>query len=74
MKMTAKERLLLALKLAHRVEHKVVAKAAIFGHLTYYGLVSFEAHRKTYAIVAGFIGVVMLLETVLGEPPTGGDE
>lgn len=73
MKMTAKERFLLAIKLAHKVEHKLVAKAAIYGHLTYYGLVSFEAHGKTYAVVAGFIGVVMLLETLIGEPP-GGDE
>lgn len=58
-------------KLAHNAEHKVIARAAIGTHLTYYGLVTWEAHG-TYRWAALAVGIIMIIEIVL--PHSGGSE
>jgi len=52
------------LRIRHR-EHKMVAKVAVVGHLSYYGLVFVESHGM-YGKAALVCGVVLLVEVVLG--------
>jgi hypothetical protein len=46
-------------------EHKVLAKLMTGGHMCYYSLVAAEAHG-TYRYAAGFVGTLVILETVVG--------
>lgn len=54
----------------HRIEHKVVARVALTGHLAYYGLVTLEAHGH-YRWAAMVVGIVLLVESFMptGAPP-----
>lgn len=52
-------------KLAH-FERKAVAKLAMYAHLSYYALVSVEAHGS-YRYAAGAVLGIMVLEWVHGE-------
>lgn len=52
-----------------RANHRRVARAAIGGHLVYYSLCFVEAHGS-YGYAAGFCGVLLVLEVVMG----GNDE
>ena len=48
-----------------RDEHRVVAKAAVVGHLSYYGLVFVESHGL-YGKAAFVCGVLLLVEVTMG--------
>lgn len=50
----------------HRHNHRTLGRAAIAGHLTYYGLVFVESHGL-YGKAALFCGVILVIEAVLGD-------
>lgn len=58
-------------KALHRIEHRLVARVALLSHLSYYGLVSVEAHG-TYRYAAGVVGLILIIEAFAGDasPPT----
>lgn len=65
-----RERLRLLKRTARKVEHKLVLRTVTVGHLAYYTLVSIEAHGN-YRYVAGGLGLLLLVEAIIGEdhPP-----
>lgn len=65
-----KETLRELLKEAVRVEHKLIGKVAIGSHLSYYGLVAWEAHG-TYRYAAGVVGLLMVVEACINHTPPG---
>lgn len=46
--------------------HRMVARLAIGGHLTYYSLCFIEAHGN-YGYAAGFCGFILLIECLIGK-------
>lgn len=59
-----------AWKRLRAAEHRTVARAAVGGHLVYYGLVAIESHGL-YGKAALFCGVILIVEIALG---SGGEE
>lgn len=52
----------------HRAEHKTVARVTLWSHLSYYVLVTLEAHGN-YRYAAGAVAIVVIYEAVLGGDP-----
>lgn len=46
--------------------HRAVARAAVGGHLAYYSLVFVESHGF-YGWAAGFCGIILVIEALLGQ-------
>lgn len=65
-----KVRLLIVWRAVKHANHRNVARAAIGSHLVYYSLCFIEAHG-TYGIAAGFCGLMLLIETILGNSSEG---
>jgi hypothetical protein len=55
----------------HRAEHKYAARVALWSHLSYYVLVTMEAHGN-YRYAAGAVALVVVYEAFVGhsEPPS----
>ncbi len=63
-------------RVGHRIrniEHKLLARCAVVGHLTYYGLVSVEAHGF-YRYAAGAVGILLIFEALQNSTHGGPDE
>lgn len=65
-----KVRVLMVWRTFKHANHRNVARAAIGGHFVYYALCFVEAHGS-YGIAAGFCGVMLLIETLLGNSGEG---
>lgn len=60
-----RRRLVRIVRMLRRAEHRTVARVALIGHLSYYGLVSLEAHGN-YRYAAGVVGLILIFEALTG--------
>lgn len=65
-----KVRITLFLRGVKHANHRLVARVAIGSHLVYYTLCFIEAHGS-YGYAAGFCGLLLLIETLMGDDKDG---